>query len=143
MVTVICLVVAAACWATMNTLTFHHGNSLFASCKPTSFFGVDSWKRKYKSGLIYPAPRGNFYYKLFKLDYKEAFPLSATALAFLTDGYHFLQFIMLWAIAIAIPTFEYSPVYPTLDLVEIAKITLAYRIIWSIVFNMVFTILKT
>lgn len=38
-------------------------------------------------GALIPAP-GGWYYKLFKLKYKERFPLSATALVWLTDRWH-------------------------------------------------------
>lgn len=66
-----------------------------SSENPTSFFGKESWKRKYKRDHIdrlTPAPRA-LYYRIFNLKYKEAFPLSATLLVFVTDYYHFFQFV--------------------------------------------------
>lgn len=65
------------------------------------FYGMGSFNRKYKhNGYVlnfstyekYPAP-DNWYYKLFNIKYKEAFPLSCTALVIFTDLYHLLQFI--------------------------------------------------
>ena len=61
----------------------------------------DSWKNKYRQIKLYgteesvfiPAPN-NWYYRFFKLKYKEDFPLSATLLVFLTDAYHFISAIV-------------------------------------------------
>lgn len=71
-----------------------------------SFWDASSWKRKYKVkwlrsrdgnlpdfGQFIPA-LDNWYYRFFKIKYKERFPGSATIFVSLTDGYHFMQFWM-------------------------------------------------
>lgn len=52
--------------------------------------GNESWK-KYKQPME-PAPL-TFYYKLTGLAFKEKFFLSGTMLVFLTDKFHFYQFV--------------------------------------------------
>lgn len=61
------------------------------------FWGIYSWKRKYKiawsaddKGFL-KAP-DTWYYRFFKIPYRERFTLSATLLVFLTDGFHLMQF---------------------------------------------------
>src|SRR5687768_7244559 len=61
------------------------------------FWGNESWRLKYKSddsGFLIDAPE-NWYYKLFKIDYKERWFTSTWLTVFATDGYHLLQFIWL------------------------------------------------
>jgi hypothetical protein len=58
-----------------------------------SFWGNDSWLRKYKlddKKQLIEAPH-TWYYRFFKIKYKERFPLSATFLVNFTDGYHAMQ----------------------------------------------------
>lgn len=69
------------------------------------FFGFNQYRRKYKSvpreigGWVVAGQTSaikapdTWYYRFFKLKYKEKFPFSATFLAFLTDGYHLFQLI--------------------------------------------------
>jgi hypothetical protein len=86
----ILIFIGACSWGLTSVLAFQHGLQV----KPESFFGVDSWKRKYKTwnGQLVRSRR-TFYYKTFNLKYKERFPLSATLLVFLSDGYHACQFV--------------------------------------------------
>ena len=74
-------------------------------------FWSGDWTRKYKTyennGVdIVDAPN-TWYYRFFKLKYKERWPTSATFTVFLTDGYHLFQsifFITLAAsLSIALP----------------------------------------
>jgi len=60
---------------------------------------TDSWKNKYEldtNGTPLPTESKNhwWYYGLYKPNYAERFPLSSTALVFLTDDWHKYQFIM-------------------------------------------------
>jgi hypothetical protein len=65
------------------------------------FWGERSWTRKYvwlkdpisNTEPMFVAVPNNWYYRLFKLPYKERFPLSATFLVNFTDGYHMCQSI--------------------------------------------------
>lgn len=61
----------------------------------------ESWKR---SGIVIDkvqAPN-TWYYRFFKIKYKERFPLSATLLVFLTDGYHLTQFLFFLFLSLSI-----------------------------------------
>lgn len=128
---IIFLALAAACWAVCSHYTFQNrGKYVFG------FWGSESWKRKYKrsasgSNAVYwlvAAPSDNWYYRIFKIRYKERFPLSATMLVFLTDGYHFTQWIMIKCIIASI-TLELKPF-------------LVLWAVWLLVFNYVYTRLK-
>lgn len=76
--------------------------SIFRNAKATSFFGSESWKRKYKirTGALLKSDPDHWYYSFFNIKYKERFPGSATIFVFLTDAPHFFQFIMLTIIAV-------------------------------------------
>lgn len=89
---VVLVIVGGLSYGLASNLAFQKG---FIDASPTGFFGRDSWKRKYKlDHLDNPVNSENtFYTKLFNLKYKERFPLSATLLVFLTDGFHFFQFL--------------------------------------------------
>jgi hypothetical protein len=136
MVSLTCFFIASMLWAVMNTWMFHYSTSVFTSLPDNSFFGVDSWMRKYTRArdLRFFAPGKSIYYRLFKIDYRERFAGSATIFAFLTDGYHLCQFIMLWLIAYAFtePFLQYG----------LLGTLLLYRAVWWVGFNFVFTILK-
>lgn len=101
------------------------GKLKFAS-DPTGFWGEHSYLRKYKNPYV-DAPN-NWYYKRFKINYKEAFPGSATCLVFLTDGFHLMQFVMLKCMAIA----------PAV-LLGVWWLFIPIRITWWIVFNVTYT----
>lgn len=57
------------------------------------FFGFNQYRRKYKNGDLLTPREKNWYYRFFKLKYHEAYPLSATILAWTTDGYHLFQLV--------------------------------------------------
>jgi hypothetical protein len=60
------------------------------------YWSAGSSMRKYKifsNGYPVSRPQNSWYYDFFKLPYKERFPLSATFLVSLTDGYHLMQSI--------------------------------------------------
>ena len=56
-----------------ETLVHHHSSSVFSSADETSFWGSQSWLRKYRN---YP------------LDTRAKFPGAKTILAWTQDGYH-------------------------------------------------------
>lgn len=104
---ILCIAIAATAYAFLSRIKFYSD-----SIKPHSFWGSESWKRKYKkhpasNDVIFltlpPIEKGiwGWYYKFFGIKYRERFPLSATVLVFLTDGYHLVQFVMIKAILIA------------------------------------------
>lgn len=113
--------------AGMDVKQFRFHDSIFGKGKQYNmygFWGSNSWKRKYSTfrplrllmkdrnpwgeELLLPPESGlyGWYHSFFNLKFKERFPLSATALVFLTDGWHLMQLFMwlsyLGAIAIAI-----------------------------------------
>jgi len=89
---------AAVCYGIMSRISFYGLNN-------DLFWSMGGWIRKYKTvdGKFLPAP-DNAYYRFFKLYYKERFPLSATALVFVTDGYHLMQFIWIKFMLLAVST---------------------------------------
>ena len=97
-ITGLLVILAATCYA-FNTHWYFHGWK--SQREKFSFWGEESWVRKYKRAnkfvdeyhrIIAP---DNWYYNLLKIKYKEKFPLSATVLVFLTDGFHLVQWLMI------------------------------------------------
>lgn len=83
----VCLAVAALCYAVSQLQ--QHGKLVWSSpVRPFGFWGERSDVRKYKPGTHEPA-----------------FPLSTTLLVFVTDGYHFMQWLMKIFIALAFVPF--------------------------------------
>lgn len=79
---------------------------------PTAFWGSKSWVRKYKKDYGAATERdvpNNWYYRFFKIAWKEKFPLSATALVFLTDGYHLFQ--LLFKLCLISTVVTYQPMF--------------------------------
>lgn len=79
---------AAACHGVLSLIQF--GQFKFSK---EPFWNKDSWKNKYNS--LMTLPKDNWYYKFFKIDYRERFPLSATMFVFVTDGFHLTQWLMI------------------------------------------------
>lgn len=96
------LIPAIACY-TLSQLQ-QHGKLIWGK-NDFNFWGTFSYKRKYKwdvyTKLNIDAP-STLYYRFFKIKYRERFPLSATALVFLTDGYHLMQFLMFIFLSLSI-----------------------------------------
>lgn len=76
------------------------------------FWDEKSHYRKYKKdwskdplGYDRFPPPDNWYYRFFKIKYKERFPLSATFLVTFTDGYHLMQFLFLLFLSSSITLF--------------------------------------
>jgi hypothetical protein len=77
-----------------------HGKFILSRKNHLGFWGVDSWRRKYKSRIGKDVPRGSFdfidapsnwYYKFFNIYYVEKWPTSATFTVMFTDGMHLMQ----------------------------------------------------
>lgn len=90
--TIAFFILAIVCRA-ISELALH--GKLRWSGKHTTFWGNNSWMRKYnfKGDMYHDLPPDNWYHRTFNIDYKERFPLSVTALVFLTDGVHLMQFL--------------------------------------------------
>lgn len=80
------LALAIAC-RSISELALH--GKLKWSKDDSGFWGERSYYRKYANPL--DAPRDNWYYRTFKIGYKERFLLSASFLVSLTDGTHLMQ----------------------------------------------------
>lgn len=68
------------------------------------FWDEDSWLRKYeltKGGTVIPAPK-TWYYRTFKIIYKERWPTSATFTVMFTDGPHLFQFFFFLFISLSL-----------------------------------------
>jgi len=98
------ILLAAASYGIMSRI--HHGNLLWSK-NEYDFWGNNSGRRKYK--FPYQPPLDNWYYKLFRLSYREKFPLSATVLVSITDGFHQIQFWMIKFLILAIVF--YNPLF--------------------------------
>jgi hypothetical protein len=66
-----------------------------------SFWGEDSWRRKYTKSYVF-LPPDNWYYRMFNIQLRERFPLSATFLVSLTDGYHLTQSLSFLTLSLGI-----------------------------------------
>ena len=88
-VVAVLVMIAGAANAVMDKLQFHYNKSIFRNLP--SWNPDESWKNKWKlNDEGDPIPG------------KERFPLSSTALVFLTDAWHFFQFVMLSSFTVAI-----------------------------------------
>lgn len=110
----IALIIVATYFYTMLSIYFFMESP--RPGKKFSFWGTDSWVRKYKHGggspintFIQPSP-GNWYYKFFKIPYREAFPGSATIFVMFTDGYHLCQWFFIKCIIAAIAINTKAPI---------------------------------
>lgn len=103
---------------------------------PTGFWGSKSWVRKYKpdyrAGLTRTGPN-NWYYRFFKLSWKERFPLSATLLVSITDGSHLMQtaFKVLFCISIVTYSMDFS-----------WWMVFCYFVIWGLTFTITYKFLS-
>lgn len=79
-ITISIIIISGICEAVKDTLSHHHSTSVFKKVSPTSFWGKESWRRKYKN-----------------LDPLQgrAFPGSTTALVWITDGWHLVKLLHL------------------------------------------------
>lgn len=108
-----------------------------------SFWGKDSWVRKYTTSsfehVVFDLAPDTWYYRLFKISHKERWPGSATIFVWLTDGFHLMQFFMIWCIIGAILTFRgldgLGPWYWWIILAGL------YRAVWSGTFTLFFSII--
>jgi len=87
MITPIAIIIIAICWAMEDILQYHHRDSIFKNSDQYSFWGRDSWIRKYKHGNNALGPK---------------FFGSTTFLVWLTDGWHLVKFIWTLAVFVAI-----------------------------------------
>jgi hypothetical protein len=127
--------IAAIANAIQQTAEHHFEKSIFT--RWPKFFGPDQWKNKYRTakyGQIYSA-ENNPYNRAFDLMYQEKFPFSATVLAFLTDSFHFFQFIRTTFIILAIVTFD----FPLENTWTMIKVFVLYRCIYSGVFELLYS----
>lgn len=101
----------------------------------TDFWGANSWMRKYrfKGDMYHDLPPDNWYYRFFKIKYKERFPLSATLLVAFTDGYHLMQLLFKLLFCISIVTYSMDFNW---------WMALVYFVIWGITFTITYKILS-
>lgn len=82
-----------------------HGKFRLYRERSYGFWGEWSHTRKYKKtnpeGWVID-PDDNWYTRLFGIKYKERWPTSTNLTVFLTDGYHFMQFLFLLFISASI-----------------------------------------
>jgi hypothetical protein len=88
---------------------------------------TQSWQNKYAFPLIRNYKHW-YYFDLIKPIYKERFPFSATALVFVTDGWHLAQFFFLNCLFLSMAVM----------MGNIIITFVAIRIAYSIVFNLIY-----
>lgn len=94
-----------------------------------SFFGNLSHWRKYKNPMEMAPDK--WYYRFFKIPYKERFPGSATIFVWLTDGYHLTQFIMITVLMVILSI-----------LMNSWLVFFVGRFLWWVVFNLTYKFLS-
>jgi len=83
------------------------------------------------SSFLFELPISNLYYRTFKIEYKERFPLSATALVFLTDGFHLMQWL-------AINFFTLSIAFALGDvLITFIWLRITVALVWFMLFEVI------
>lgn len=143
MISLFLFLFAGACRGLFELLAFDHKDSIFsARVHPESFWGSISWRRKYKKliPLVYIMPEveqwpswKRWYYKTFKIEYPERFLLSSTALVWLTDGAHLMNFLMKFFLIGACLT--YSPIW------HWGWMAVAYTVAWTTGFNLSYSVI--
>lgn len=95
--------IAAACTGLADWEMFRNG-----------YTGKTDWTNKYakdSQGKLIPAP-DKLYYRLFRLRYKERFPLSATALVMFTDRWHLYKTLGVFANRTALAVLIWPNILP-------------------------------
>lgn len=113
------LVVGISFLAFISTVFF------YTLSQKETFENSEGWKNKYKQPMS-PAPK-NWYYRFFKLKYREKFPLSGSLLVSLTDKYHFYQLIFKLLLCTSIVL--YRPVLGLWD-------AMIYFVLWGMTFTL-------
>lgn len=131
MISLLFLLLAGSCRGLAELVGFKHNESIFSGrVQPSSFWGSKSWERKWRFKLKPNLNVDSFWYRYhrwFNLEYPEKFPLSATALVFLTDGFHLCNWLMRTFITLACLTAQTPTNYVW------AFIT--YAFVWSLGFH--------
>jgi len=112
-ISLVIMLIAGMANGTMDTLQFHYSGSTFENFDNDQFWNPKiSDRNKYATddfNRMIPAP-DHWYYKLADLRHQEKFPLSATALVSLTDGWHLAKLIYNWSLMIIITLLALSPI---------------------------------
>lgn len=133
------LVLACACYA-INQLWYQYRLRWSKPFGRGLFDGM-SWLRKYaytvdKKGSPSPAiAPNNWYYKIFKIKYKEKFPGSATIFVLFTDGMHFTQHFYIILLVISIMTSGTPGNFK-----EGTILFFEYYFVWLVFFNLFYSI---
>lgn len=145
MISLLLFFLAGACRGFVELVGYEHHDSIFSGkVKPDSFFGSQMWKRKYrisKFGSLYKMPTpgltrlSKLYYQAFKIGFQERFPLSATALVWLTDGLHLGNFVMKFFLIGACLTANWSEVSVFIVGAYILAWTSGFNLTYSFVFH--------
>ena len=101
-----------------------------------------AWENKYAKdtkGVLIPAP-DKPYYRLFRLQYKERFPLSATALVALTDRWHLYKTTSVFASRTALALLIWPNILPAWWGLPI--IWFALTALWAFGFHIFYTWIK-
>jgi len=138
MIGVLFLLLAIFFYAVISVLKFRYEQSVFT--KWPKLFGPDSWENKYKKfqrvNYLVAAP-DNWYYRLLNLKYRERFPGSASVFVWLTDGFHFVQMLFTFSVAITLGTWEWNAE----SLKELIWIVIVIKLLWTLIHEFCFSFL--
>jgi hypothetical protein len=135
------ILLSIVCYSVLQILQLKHFKSIWGKTDIYSFFGTQSWVRKYKrtfgpktgSAMLNPIKEPNWYYKFFKLDFEEQFIGSATVFVFLTDAMHLFQFLFFNFLTLGIVL---CLGFTNLDiLINFVAIRLLIWLIWGLFFE--------
>jgi len=124
-ISLLLMLIAGSFNGVMDTLAHHHSISIFKNRSPYSFFGKQSWVRKYKENNYELGPR---------------FLGSTTFLVFLTDGWHLFQFLMKLAIVGSVVTYNpiwYMGTWVPIDIASLLAIV-GYYGFWGMGFTLMY-----
>lgn len=122
MLVIILIIIASISKSIMDTLQFHYSKSIFTHNQ--SWWNPKiSWEHKYKDNDCTKGP---------------AFPGSTTFLVFLTDAWHFFQFLFLNSLFISIIIATPFPFFG--NIWDFILTFLIYRVIFGVIFEISFRI---
>ncbi len=129
-ISVLFYALSAACKGVMDTLQFHFETSRFKKKNPAFWNPKISWRNKYKNGDPAQGPR---------------FPLSATVLVFLTDGWHLFSTLAMasqrTALVVLAAAFYVFSDTPRINFLTWSSVWIGLSILHSAAFHLMYTII--
>jgi hypothetical protein len=124
-ISVICLLIASAANAVMDTLAHHYSSSIFTRYNPLFWNPVESWKNKYKNG---------------DPEQGAKFTGSTTIFVLFTDAWHLFKFIQInsYLIAVILPAWLWSGTEWWFGLIGFVVVKILQGIVFNILYHKLF-----